>query len=244
MIRIILVGVFIVLLLLLSLPVLLFETIYGRYDERRALLQSTAIIRWAFKVILFISGTRVRVSGLENVPEHEAVLFVGNHRSYFDIVSTYAVLREPLGFVAKVEMNRIPILRLWMKRIGCLLIDRSDPKEGLKTILRAIDQVKSGVSVFIYPEGTRNPDPDPRNLMDFHEGSLKIAQKSGCRIVPVAICGTDDAFERHIPFIKKAEVHIRFGEPFYTNDIPQDYGRKHGLYLRDLIKGMLEESLG
>ena len=241
MIRLILVGGFLVLFLVLGIPLLLFETYLSKKDRQASLRQSTAVVRWAFRVVLFFSGTDIRAEGTEHVPEGEAVLFVGNHRSYFDIISTYSLLKEPVGFVAKSEMKKIPLLRGWMERIGCLFLDRRDAKEGLKTILRAIEQVKEGTSVFIYPEGTRNRAQEPLELMEFHDGSLKIAQKAGCLVVPVAIYGSDDIFERHVPFIRPSEVHIRFGEPFRTKDIPAEYSKRQGLYLRRVIQDMLRD---
>lgn len=86
------------------------------------------------------------------------------------------------------------------------VLDRSNIKEGLKTILTGIEKVKGGISMWIFPEGTRNKSEDPADLMEFHEGSLKIAEKSGCPVVPVAITGTDDVFERHMPWIRKSHV--------------------------------------
>ena len=241
MIRLLLIGIFLVLFLLLSLPLLIYLIHKEKKESGAALKKSTAIVRWAFRVILFLAGTDIEARGEKELPTDEAVLYVGNHRSYFDIVSTYTLLRQPAGFIAKKEMERIPILSAWMYRIGCLMLDRSDAKEGLKTILTAIERIKGGTSMFIYPEGTRNENGDPLLLMDFHEGSMKIAQKAGCRIVPVAIYGTDDIFERHVPFIRKKHVIISFGKPFYSKDIPEEYKKKQGAYVRGLIIDMLEE---
>ncbi len=68
--------------------------------------------------------------------------------------------------------------------------------------------------MWIFPEGTRNESKDPADLMEFHEGSLKIAEKSGCPVIPVAITGTDDVFERHTPD-PQSYVIIEYGEPIY-----------------------------
>ena len=243
MIRLLLIGIFLVLFLVLTLPLLLYLIHEEKRDRSSALMKSTAIVRWAFRVILFFAGTDIEARGVEELPKDEAVLYVGNHRSYFDIVSTYTLLRQPAGFIAKKEMEKVPILSSWMYRIGCLMLDRSDAKQGLKTIIEAIDRIKSGTSMFIYPEGTRNESEDASELMEFHEGSLKIAQKAGCRIVPVAIYGSDEIFERHIPFIKKKHVLISFGRPFYSKDIPEEYKKKQGAYVRELIRDMLGEMI-
>lgn len=99
-----------------------------------------------------LAGVTYEVQGLENIPSDRAVLYVGNHRSYFDILVGYVTVPGLTGFVAKKEMLKIPLLRTWMQRVNCLFLDRVDIKEGLKTILEGIEKVKSGVSIWIFPE--------------------------------------------------------------------------------------------
>lgn len=89
-----------------------------------------------------------------------------------------------------------------MKRLYCLFLDRENPKEGLKTILQAIDYVKHGISICIFPEGTRNKGEE-LSLLPFHNGSFKIAEKTGCPIIPMSLNNTCDIFEGHFPFIKR-----------------------------------------
>ena len=156
MIRLILVAVFLVLFLVLGIPLLLIEWVIGKFNQRAKDISSLRIVQWAFKMILFLAGTRVIIKGEENVPKNEPVLYVGNHRSYFDIVITYSRVPELTGYVAKKEMLRWPLLVNWMKNLHCLFLDRQDVKQGLKTILTAIDKVKAGISICIFPEGTRN----------------------------------------------------------------------------------------
>ena len=80
-------------------------------------------------------------------------------------------------------MEKIPILRTWMANVNCLFLDRKNIKEGLKTILQGIEKVKNGISIWIFPEGTRNTNEDITELLPFKEGSLKIAEKSGCPVI-------------------------------------------------------------
>lgn len=93
----------------------------------------------------------------------------------------------------------------------------------------------------IFPEGTRNKSEDPADLMEFHEGSLKIAEKSGCPVIPVAITGTDDVFERHIPWIRKSHVIIEYGEPIYLKGLPLDKKKFPGAYTREIISEMIKK---
>ena len=195
---------------------------------------SLAIVNWAFRLCLFICGTKVTVINEENVPHDQAVLYVGNHRSYFDILLTYVRVPRPTGYVAKKEMERIPLLNNWMRNLHCLFLDRKNIKEGLKTILTCIEKVKSGISICIFPEGTRNMVND--TFLPFHDGSFKIAEKSGCPIVPITINHSAAIFEDHIPFIKKAHVVIEYGTPIYPNELLPEQKKHIGNYVQKIIE--------
>ena len=154
MIRFICIAVFLILYLILSIPVFLVEWIIGKFNRRAKDISSLRIVQWGFKVILKMTGVTTTVIGEENVPD-EPVLFIGNHRSYFDILLTYSRCRRLTGYVAKKEMEKIPLLSTWMKNLYCLFLDRDNMREGLKTILQAIDYVKNGIFHLHFPG--RNP---------------------------------------------------------------------------------------
>lgn len=216
MIRFICIAVFLILYLILSIPVFLVEWIIGKFNRRAKDISSLRIVQWGFKVILKMTGVTTTVIGEENVPD-EPVLFIGNHRSYFDILLTYSRCRRLTGYVAKKEMEKIPLLSTWMKNLYCLFLDRDNMREGLKTILQAIDYVKNGISICIFPEGTRNRTDAP--LLEFHAGSLKIAEKAQCPIVPMTIANAEQIFEAHSPCIRKTKVIIEYGEPIETKNL-------------------------
>lgn len=237
MIRFLLVLIFLLLFLLVSIPILFVEWIIRKYNQQAADLSSLRIVQWAFRVIIWLSGVKLTVIGEEHVPKGEAVLYVPNHQSYFDIVLTYARCPGLTGYIAKDIMLRYPILSHWMKRLYCLFLDRSDIKKGLKTILIGIDQIKRGISICIFPEGTRNKHP--KEMMSFKEGSLKLAEKSGCPIIPVAITNSAEIFENHIPRIKSCHVILQYGEPIIIKDLEKDQRKFLGAYTRDKIQEML-----
>lgn len=212
----------------------------GRTDQEKMERESLRVVKKVFRFILKVSGVSVTVKGMENVPAGQPVLYVGNHRSYFDILTGYVTVPGLMGFVAKKEMLRYPLLRTWMKDVNCLFLDRENIKEGLKTILAAIEQIKSGVSVWIFPEGTRG-EGELLDLMEFHEGSLKIAEKSGCPVVPVAIMGTAEIFESHLPFIRPGHVKIRYGKPFLIKELEPAKRKHSGAYTREVIISMLKD---
>lgn len=234
MVRLILVLLFVVIFLIISLPIQLVEFIIGKSNKDLKDRSSLAIVNWAFRVVLFLSGTSVTVIGEENVPKDEAVLYVGNHRSYYDIIMTYIRVPRPTGYMAKVEMLRYPSLSTWMKYLHCIFLDRSDIKAGMKSILDAIDKVKSGISICIFPEGTRNRTNEM--FLEFHDGSFKVAEKSGCPIVPISINNASAIFEDHIPWIKKAHVVIEYGKPIYTRDLSKEEKRHLSAMVQEVIK--------
>ena len=240
MIRFIIIVLIVLLYLILGIPVLLIEWVIGKINRRARDYSSLRLVQAAFKLIMFATGVKLTVIGEENVPKDRAVLYVGNHRSYFDILTGYVTVPGLMGFVAKKEMLRYPLLRTWMKDVNCLFLDRENIKEGLKTILAAIEQIKSGVSVWIFPEGTRG-EGELLDLMEFHEGSLKIAEKSGCPVVPVAIMGTAEIFESHLPFIRPGHVKIRYGKPFLIKELEPAKRKHSGAYTREVIISMLKD---
>lgn len=236
MIRFIFVAVFVILFLILSIPLLIAEWIIGKFNMDLKNKSSLAIVNWAFRVCLKLAGTQITYLGEDRIPQDTPVLYVGNHRSYFDILMTYVRVPRPTGYIAKKEMLRYPLLVNWMKNLHCLFLDRDDLKEGMKTILAAIDKMKSGISICIFPEGTRNRVAD--TFLPFHAGSLKIAEKSRCPIVPMAIVNAGDIFEDHLPKIKKTKVIIEYGEPIYTADLDRDEKKKLNDKVMEAIRTM------
>ena len=234
MIRLVLVVSFLALFFLISIPVLIVERVISLFRpafHKRPFVFS--LVTSAFRCVAFLSGIRLRIIGKEHLPENEAVLYIGNHQSYFDIVLAYGLMPDLTGFIAKDALLRIPVLSSLMRYVNCLFLDRNDLRQGMQTILTAIDLVKEGISICIYPEGTRNHNPD--ELLEFHKGSFKIAQRTGCAIVPVTVVNTRNIFEAHMPFIKSTEVIMEYGTPFRFSDLSADDQKAIHLYARNLI---------
>lgn len=240
MIRFIFVALFLFLYLILGIPVLLVEQLVGKVNKNAKDYSCLRMVQWAFRVILRICGTEVTVIGEENIPD-EPVLYVGNHRSYFDILLTYSRCRRLTGYVAKKEMLRYPLLRDWMNALYCLFLDRGNIKEGLKSILQAIDYVKAGISICIFPEGTRNTGEE-LSILPFKGGALKIAEKSGCAIIPMSLNNTCDIFEAHLPRIKKTHVVIEYGKPIYTKDLDRDTRKHLDSYVQNIIQETINKN--
>ena len=242
MIRFFLIVVIVVLFLILSIPVMLIEWLVGKFNPRAKAIRSLRIIQTAFRLILWVAGVKVTEIGKENIPVDSPVLYIGNHRSYFDILLLYVRCHDLTGFVSKKEMNKIPLLRVWMRYLNCLFLDRENIKEGLKTILKAIEYVKSGISICIFPEGTRNKAENDLDMMPFHDGSFKIAQKSGCPIIPVALNNTSEIFEKHFPRVKPCHVVIEYCKPIMYSELSREEQRHIGQYTQNIILNTLKKN--
>lgn len=225
MIRLILVLLFIVVFLILSIPVqlvlrlLMFIPAFVKPVKRVSL----AIVSNAFKGVAWLSGVRLTIKGSEHIPADQAVLYVGNHRSYYDIVIMYSLMKKLTGFIAKKEIKLVPVLNIWMWFLDCLFLDRDDLKSGVEMIKTATDNMKDGVSYVIFPEGTRNGTDE--EFLPFHKGSFKIAQRSGCAIIPVALTGTREIYEANKRKVKSSKVILEYGEPLYYNELTRDEQR-------------------
>ena len=240
MIRLICIATFLILFLICSIPLFFIEWIIGKFDRQKKDISSLRIVQWAFKVIIAMTGVKLDVIGEENIPD-EAVLFVGNHRSYFDIVVTYARCKRLTGFVSKKEMEKIPLLSVWMKYLYCLFLDRTNARAGLKTIMTAIEQIKNGISIWIFPEGTRNKGEE-LSMLDFKDGAFKISTKTGCGIIPVSINNMADIFEAHMPFVRRTHVIIEYGKPIYPNELDAETKKHIGDYVQNIIQETINKN--
>lgn len=240
MIRFICVVIFLILYLILSIPVFLVEWIIGKFNPEARDYSSLRIVQWGFKVILKMTGVETTVIGEENIPD-EPVLFIGNHRSFFDILLTYSRCKRLTGYVAKKEMEKIPLLSTWMRYVYCLFLDRENPREGLKTILQAIEYIKQGISICIFPEGTRNKGEE-LSMLPFKDGAFKIATRTNCAIIPISMNNTSAIFENQFPKIKKVHVIIEYGKPIYPDDLDKEQKKHIGAYIQNIVQETINKN--
>lgn len=225
--------------LFFCLPYHLYMKSLAKKDPDKAWKKARKFVSGFFRTELKIAGCKVTVLGQENIPQDGPALFVGNHRSYFDILVYHEAIGKPLGYLAKKEMEKIPLLPLYMRDIGCLFLDRDDIKQGLAIIKQGTEYMKLGHSMVVFPEGTRNQGEE---LLPFREGGYKMAEKSKSPLVPVAISGSDllleSAPKKHI---RGHEVIIEFGKPIYPADISPKERKAAYDEIPGLIQAMREE---
>jgi 1-acyl-sn-glycerol-3-phosphate acyltransferase len=213
--------IFFALRTLATLYHLLIANILGALNmkkEQEARVASTAR-KWA-RDLVKAAGAKVVVHGSENVPTDRPILFVGNHQSDFDIPIYLGYIPQPKGFIAKIELTKIPIVSTWMKKMHCLFLDRKNLRQSVLVMRQAVEFLKSGYSLVIFPEGTRSRS---MSMADFKRGSLSIAQKANVPIVPVTIVGSYKLLEVNKGFIiTPAEVEVHISEPIYPALIAAD----------------------
>ena len=174
------------------------------------------IPRWS-RGILHVTGARMTVEGQKNIPAGPCV-FVGNHRSYYDIPILLTALDAPHGILAKEELEKIPLLNRWMKLLGCVFVKRDDIRASVKALNDATAIVESGRSFVIFPEGTRYKGEEG-GAGEFKAGAFRIAIKTGVPVVPVAISGARGLFEAHGNRATPGTVHVRVLPPIQTADM-------------------------
>ncbi|WP_368488408.1 lysophospholipid acyltransferase family protein [Clostridium sp. BJN0013] len=174
--------------------------------------------KWA-DFILKLINARIELNGIENIPK-STCLFVSNHQGFLDIPIIIHSVDRTVGFIAKKEITRFKLIAYWMKQIKCVFIDRENIRESMKSLNEAVQILKSGHSMVIFPEGTRSKGP---TIGEFKKGSLKLALKAKVPIVPIAIDGSYKLREgnKH-SIVKSAKVKVTICEPIYTDRLSKE----------------------
>ncbi len=184
------------------------------YDEYVA----ARVRDWA-RYVVALSGGTVTVSGDENIPRDRAVVFVGNHQGNLDIPILLGYVAKPKAFIAKIELLRVPFLSDWMKMMHCTFLDRKNMRQSVRAMDEAVENVKKGHSLVIFPEGTRSKGDE---VAEFKQGSFKLALRSGAPIVPVTIDGSWHMLEEKGRFMKNVAVRVVVHPPIVTEGLSKE----------------------
>jgi 1-acyl-sn-glycerol-3-phosphate acyltransferase len=187
------------------------------FDKKGTIIHRYGATPWA-KVVLWICGVKLETEGLENVEPSLPRIYMSNHQSYFDIFAVLAGLPVNFKFILKQELMKIPILGPAIRRAGYIGIDRSEPKKALRSMNEAANRIKSGVSVLIFPEGTRSDNGD---VQLFKKGGFHLAIKSGCDIVPVAIINSRNIVPKGSRKINRGSIIMNIGQAISIKKYPK-----------------------
>ncbi len=173
---------------------------------------------WA-RSILFVSRTKVTVNGLANIDPTQSYVYMSNHQSNFDIPVLLAHLPVQFRWLAKAELFKIPIFGRAMRGAGYVKIDRFNRQAAFESLNEAAGKMKNGVSVMIFPEGTRSRDG---NIRSFKKGGFIMALEAGVPIVPVVLKGTWTIMDRSSLKINSGEVSLNLEAPIATTDYTKE----------------------
>ena len=190
------------------------------------------------RIILWFAGVRLHISGQENIPKDEPVVFACNHASQVDIPILYLALPVQFRFIVKKELFNIPVFGLAMRKTGYIPVDRSGGRASLISIKQAAEKVRKGISVVVFPEGTRSHDG---RLGDFKVGGLLVAIKAKCPVIPVAISGSYKILPRGRIKPQGGDVEVCIGKPRHLED-QKNIKSKEELVkeIREAVSGMLK----
>ncbi len=186
--------------------------------------------------ILWISGLRVQVEGLENIDASRSAIYMSNHQSNFDIPVFFSVLPVQFRWLAKAELFKIPFFGQSMRRAGYISIDRSDAKSAIRSLGRAAQSIREGTSVLIFPEGTRSHDGA---LLPFKAGGFLLAVDAGVPIVPMAVRGTYEVMPKGRKIIRRQAVHLVVRPPIDS----RAFTRKTKNELMARVQDAIEEAM-
>lgn len=179
--------------------------------------------KWATGIMKRTKST-VTIAGLEKLPDGP-VLFVSNHEGNFDIPTLLSTIPKPFGFISKKEVNKFPIIPMYMEEMNCVFLDRTDRRSALKSITDTIEKLKEGHSILIFPEGTRSKG---QSMSEFKAGFMRIAKDADVPILPIAIHGTSDIMEKNNNKVKPAMVTVQLLDPVSV-DVLRDMKPKEAI---------------
>ena len=179
------------------------------FDKDGRIIHFYVAVPWA-KVVLRVCGIKVRAGGQENVDAGVPRIYVTNHQSYFDIFALLANIHVDFKFIVKQELMRIPLFGFAMRKAGYIGIERGNLRKAIKSMNKAAERIKGGVSILIFPEGTRSTDG---RIQRFKKGGFHLACRSGCDIVPVTILNSNRIVPKGSLKIDKGSINMKIGKP-------------------------------
>lgn len=185
------------------------------------------------RLILFMLNVKVHVDGKENLPPAGTpVCFMANHQSLLDVPVVVGSVGIWAGFISKKEIKKVPIVNFWVQSINCVYIDRKSPRSSIEAILKGVQNIKNGIPMFIFPEGTRSKTGQ---LGEFKNGSLKLATRAKAMIVPIAIKGIRPGLEG-IHNLRRVHAYVSVCKPLPTADLDEEQLKD----LHNVVYGAIE----
>lgn len=183
--------------------------------------------------VLGVFTVDLAIAGAEHFKQLSAgrkIIIMSNHQSQLDIPCLAKAADRLIGFVAKQELGRIPLLNFWMRQIGCVFINRTD-KRGAHAALEKAAQQMSDKPLVVFPEGTRSRDGA---LMPFKLGGTRLALLAQAVIIPVLIEGSRDAVENRKAGSSRIPVRMKVFPPLDTLGL--DGGKASQIRIKEYVE--------
>jgi 1-acyl-sn-glycerol-3-phosphate acyltransferase len=192
--------------------------------------------RWA-RGTMWLGGIHLDVAGREHL--RGPAVFVSNHQSLIEAVFLPALLPPTVKFVAKKELERIPLWGWGFAAGGAIMIDRNDPKGAVHSIREGVRQLPRGWSVAVFPEGTRSIDG---RLQAFKKGAFHIAMAAHLPLVPIGIAGARDIMVKHGRLLRPGTAYMTVGAPIPTDTWTAETLNQHIAEVRETVARCIETS--
>lgn len=186
-----------------------------------------------------VAGIHLAVRGEEHLWSHRPAVFILNHQSNADFLIAAKLIRKGARGVAKKELQKMPIVGQMLAAANTIFVDRADKEKAIEAMKPAVDSLKSGTSVVIFPEGTRSYD---YTLGKFKKGAFHLALQAGVPLVPIVLKNAHDAMPRGSNIFRPVTVEVVVLPPVPTDDWQTEYLERHiaevrTLFLRELGQG-------
>ena len=184
----------------------------------------------------YVAGITLSIKGEEHLWSHRPAVFILNHQSNADMLIAIKLIRKEARGVAKMELKKMPVVGQILEASGTIFLDRTDKEKAIEALKPAIDSLKSGISIVIFPEGTRSYD---YTLGSFKKGAFHIAMEAGVPIVPIVLKNAHDVMPRGKNIFNPALVEVIIHPPVLTHDwnksnLDVKIREIRNLYLKDL----------
>jgi 1-acyl-sn-glycerol-3-phosphate acyltransferase len=208
------------------------------FDDARSRRQNAVSRAWA-RSLVWASGAKIVVEGLDRIHKDGTYVFASNHASYMDTPVVLSRIPVQFRFMAKAGLFKIPFLGWYLGRAGHIPVPREDPRAALKTLTHAAETMRSlGIAVLIFPEGGRTADGE---LRPFRDGAAYIAIKGQVPLVPVALVGTRDLLPRGSKIFNPCTITMRIGDPISTEGLTTKDRAALTERVRERVSEMLRE---
>ena len=188
------------------------------------------------RVALRLAGTRLQVFGQEHLPQGQAVIFMANHQSQFDVLALFAGIPGQFRWLAKAELFRIPLFGLAMRRSGYIPVNRENRREAMQSMNAAARRIASGTSVVVFPEGTRSDDG---HLLPLKKGGFLLAIHSQVPIVPIAIHNTGRLLPKGSRTLRGGNIQVEILPPIPTAGLRNSASEELTTQVRQALESAL-----